>query len=171
MAVVIPLKLVYTPVDATVTAIRNYQVPSTKFIINQTPVAGGDRLRDERTHPHRPRLVVYRSTCPPLSSSPPRDQLCNRSCSNKHTHCHGPQRTALSGLWAIPSTESGPQPLLDTYNLSSLALTPGEPTPYVCMSRYVSMVHTHMWYVRGYVLGEEGVNVSSSIGRNSKLEG
>jgi hypothetical protein len=28
-----------------------------------------------------------------------------------------------------------------------------------------------MWYVRGYVLGEEGVNVSSSIGRNSKLEG
>jgi hypothetical protein len=28
VAVVIPLKLVYTPVDATVTAIRNYQVPS-----------------------------------------------------------------------------------------------------------------------------------------------
>ena len=28
MAVVIPLKLVYTPVDDTVTAIRNYQVPS-----------------------------------------------------------------------------------------------------------------------------------------------
>ena len=71
---------------------------------------------------------------------------------------------ALSGLWAIPSTESGPQPLLVTYNLSSLALTPGEPTPYVCM--YVSMVHTHMWYVRGYVLGEEGVNASTSRGRN-----
>ena len=53
-------------------------------------------------------------------------------------HCHGPQRAALSGLWGIPSTESGPQPLLVTYNLSSLALTPGEPTPYVCM--YVSMV-------------------------------
>ena len=31
VAVVIPLKLVYTPVDATVTAIRNYQVPSTKW--------------------------------------------------------------------------------------------------------------------------------------------
>ena len=84
-------------------------------------------------------------------------------------HCHGPQRAALSGLWAIPSTESGPQPLLDTYNLSSLALTPGEPTPYVCM--YVRMVPTHMWYVRGYVLGEEGVNASTSRGRNSKLEG
>ena len=52
-------------------------------------------------------------------------------------HCHGPQRDALSGLWAIPSTESGPQPLLVTYNLSPLALTPGEPTPYVCM--YVGM--------------------------------
>ena len=36
-------------------------------------------------------------------------------------HCHGPQRAAFSGLWAIPSTESGPQPLLVTYNLSSLA--------------------------------------------------
>ena len=30
MAVVIPLKLVYTPADATVTAIHDYQVPSTK---------------------------------------------------------------------------------------------------------------------------------------------
>jgi len=28
-----------------------------------------------------------------------------------------------------------------------------------------------MWYVRGYVLGEEGVNASTSRGRNSKLEG
>ncbi len=35
-------------------------------------------------------------------------------------------------------TGTGPQPPLVTYNLSSLALTPGEPTPYVCM--YVSMV-------------------------------
>ena len=28
-----------------------------------------------------------------------------------------------------------------------------------------------MWYVRGYVVGEEGVNTSTSRGRNSKLEG
>ncbi len=65
-------------------------------------------------------------------------QLCvpfiiNQTPAAGGDHCHGPQRAALSGLWAIPSTESGPQPLLDTYNLSSLALTPGEPTPYVCM--------------------------------------
>ena len=31
------------------------------------------------------------STCPPLSSSPPREQLCNRSCSNKHTRYPGPR--------------------------------------------------------------------------------
>jgi len=78
-------------------------------------------------------------------------------------------RSRVCGQSLIPSTESGSQPPLDTYNLSSLALTPGEPTPYVCM--YVSMVHTHMWYVRGYVLGEGGVNASTSIERNSKLEG
>jgi hypothetical protein len=109
------------------------------------------------------------------------DMVGNLKSSNKHLvcvpfiinqtpaagrdHCHGPQRAALSGLWAIPSTESGAQPLLVTYNLSSLALTPGEPTPYVCM--YVSMVCG--MYVG--VLGEEGVNASTSRGRNSKLEG
>ena len=37
---------------------------------------------------------------------------------------------------------------------------------YVCHTREYGM-----WYVRGYVVGEEGVNASSSIGRNSKLEG
>ena len=35
--------------------------------------------------PHRPRLVVSRSTCPPISPPPPSKQLCTRSCSNKHT--------------------------------------------------------------------------------------
>ena len=52
-------------------------------------VQGSSRVpvSDEQTHPHRPRLVVSHSTCPPLSSPPPREQLCKRSCSNKtHTH-------------------------------------------------------------------------------------
>ena len=40
-------------------------------------------VRDGQTSPHRPRLVVSCSTCPPPSSPPPR--LCTRSCSNK-TH-------------------------------------------------------------------------------------
>ncbi len=54
-------------------------------------------VRDERTHPHRPRLVVSHSTCPPLSSSPPREQLCNRSCSNKHTHTIHPREQLCIG--------------------------------------------------------------------------
>jgi len=36
--------------------------------------------------PHKPRLVVSHSRCPPLSSSPPSAQLCNRYCSNKQQH-------------------------------------------------------------------------------------
>jgi hypothetical protein len=44
-------------------------------------------VRDGQPSPHRPRLVVARSTCPPISPPPPpRKQLCTRSCSNKHTH-------------------------------------------------------------------------------------
>ena len=43
-------------------------------------------VRDGQTSPHRPRLVVSRSTCPPPSQPPPHEQLCNRYCSNKHTH-------------------------------------------------------------------------------------
>jgi hypothetical protein len=42
-------------------------------------------LRDGQTSPHRPQLVVSRSTCPSISPPPPRKQLCTRSCSNKHT--------------------------------------------------------------------------------------
>jgi hypothetical protein len=42
-------------------------------------------VRDGQTSPHRPRIVVSRSTFPPLSP-PLREQLGNRYCSNKHTH-------------------------------------------------------------------------------------
>ena len=42
-------------------------------------------VRDGQTCPHRPRLVVSRSTCPPHSTIqlPQREHLCDRSCSNK----------------------------------------------------------------------------------------
>ena len=43
-------------------------------------------VRDGQTSPHRPRLVVSRSTCPPLSLSPPREQLLFRYCSNNNKH-------------------------------------------------------------------------------------
>jgi hypothetical protein len=42
-------------------------------------------VRDGQTSPNRPRLVVSRSTCPPLFPLPPSERLCNRYCSNKHT--------------------------------------------------------------------------------------
>ncbi len=45
---------------------------------------------DGQTSPHRPRLVVSRSTCPPIFPPSPRKQLCTRSCSNKHTHIMPP---------------------------------------------------------------------------------
>ena len=58
-------------------------------------VPGSSRVpvRDGPTSSHWPRLVVSRSTCPPfpptftvLGGPPPREQLCNRYFSNKHTH-------------------------------------------------------------------------------------
>ena len=43
---------------------------------------------DEQTHPHRPRLVVSHSTCPPLSSSPHAHSFVIGPAVIKHTH-HG----------------------------------------------------------------------------------
>jgi hypothetical protein len=80
VAVVIPLKLVYTPVDATVTAIHNYQ--------------GGDQPR------------LSQNTQNPLSSSPLREQLYHRSCSNKHTQILFLMRWRMKNL---PNTEQDSQ--------------------------------------------------------------
>jgi hypothetical protein len=55
----------------------------------------------------------------------------------------------LMGLWAIPSTESDPQPLLVTYNPSSLPLTPSPPPHSVFM--YVGM---GFLYMLGYVMDD-----------------
>jgi hypothetical protein len=41
-------------------------------------------VRDGQPSPHRPRIVVSRGTCPPISP-PPTQTVCTRSCSNKHT--------------------------------------------------------------------------------------
>jgi len=52
---------------------------------------------DGQTSPHRPRLVVSRSTCPPLSSPPPREQLCHR---NKTDRTMRSGSNALHSTWA-----------------------------------------------------------------------
>jgi hypothetical protein len=68
--------------------LRSPSSPPPSF--TQSPSPPRSPVRDGHTSPHRPRLVVSRSTCPPLSFSPPREQLCNRYCSNKHAHTHTP---------------------------------------------------------------------------------
>jgi hypothetical protein len=55
-------------------------------VSHNLPLPPHSLVRDGQTSPHRPRLVVCRGTCPPLSPSPPREQFYNRFCSNKHTH-------------------------------------------------------------------------------------
>jgi hypothetical protein len=47
-------------------------------------------VRDEQTHPHRPRLVVSHSTCPPLSSPPHANSFVICPAVIKHTHTHFP---------------------------------------------------------------------------------
>ena len=65
----------------------------------QYPFPSRSLVRDGHTSPHMPRLVVPRSTCPSLSPSSPRSQLCNRSCSNKHTHSQRDQYLCRTALW------------------------------------------------------------------------
>jgi hypothetical protein len=60
--------------------------PSRHPPFTQYPFPSRSLVRDGHTSPHKPRIVVPHSTCPSLSPSPPRTQLYNRSCSNKHTH-------------------------------------------------------------------------------------
>jgi hypothetical protein len=66
-------------------------------------------VRDGQTSSHKPRLVVSRSTRPPLPPPPPREQLCNRYvtryCSNKHTPGQSTALPGCWGLWAIPLTK------------------------------------------------------------------
>jgi len=52
----------------------------------QSPYPPRSLVRDEQTHPHRPRLVVSHSTCPALSSSPPANSfVIGPAVINTHT--------------------------------------------------------------------------------------
>jgi hypothetical protein len=52
----------------------------------QSPYPPRSLVRYEQTHPHRPRLVVSHSTCPPLSSSPHANSFVIGPAVIKHTH-------------------------------------------------------------------------------------
>jgi hypothetical protein len=74
------------------------------------------RHHHHNKHTHTHRLVVSRSTCPPISP-PPRKQLCTTSCSNKHTQPLGVVRMGarhadgrLGGLWSRHALKEGKRP-------------------------------------------------------------
>ena len=53
----------------------------------QSPYPPCSLVRDGQPHPHRPRLVVSHSTCPPLSSSPPANSfVTGPAVINTHTY-------------------------------------------------------------------------------------
>jgi hypothetical protein len=52
-------------------------------------------VRDEQTHPHRPRLVVSHSTCPPLSSSPHANSFVIGPAVIKHAHTQKEREVCL----------------------------------------------------------------------------
>jgi len=94
------------PVDLSKFCPHSPSAPPPSF--PQSPYPPCSLVRDELTHPHRPRLVVYHSTCRPLSS-PPREQLCNRSCSNKQTHAIARHKLRASNYVQV-RRNSGRQP-------------------------------------------------------------
>jgi hypothetical protein len=63
--------------------VLKYRVPHGSHF-TQSPSPPRSLVRDGQPSPHRSQLVVSRSTCPPLPL-PPREQLYQRYCSNKHT--------------------------------------------------------------------------------------
>jgi hypothetical protein len=74
----------------------------------QSPYPPRSLVRAGQTSPRRPRLVVSRSTCPPLSSPPPREQLCTRSWSNKiHTRPDSPKCPARRTGQDSPADRGG----------------------------------------------------------------
>jgi hypothetical protein len=76
-------------------------------------VPGSSRVpvHDEQTHPHRPRLVVSHSTCPPLSSPPHANSFVIGPAVIKHTH-----RVSIYSIpypakcWNFSSTCTFPRP-------------------------------------------------------------
>ena len=62
--------------------------PSRHPHFTQYPSPSCSLVRDEQTHPHKPRLVGSHSTCPPLSSSPHANSFVIGPAVIKHTQTH-----------------------------------------------------------------------------------
>ena len=58
------------------------------LLSHNLPTPPRSLVRDEQTHPHRPRLVVSHSTCPPLSSPPHAHSFVLGPAVIKHTRQH-----------------------------------------------------------------------------------
>jgi hypothetical protein len=54
------------------------------LLSQKSPSPPRSLVRDGQTSPHRPRLVVSRSTCPPLSPSPHANNFIGTAVINKH---------------------------------------------------------------------------------------
>ncbi len=81
VAVVICLKLVFGPCgshhySAITQHKHKHNTYSSPFTQSPYPPRSSSLVRDEQTHPHRSRLVVSHSTCPPLSSPGIRSPIC-----------------------------------------------------------------------------------------------
>ncbi len=63
-------------------------------------------------HAKKARARARASAPAPARAPAPAPAHSNQTPAAGGDHSHGPQRAAFSGLWAIPSTESGSQPLL-----------------------------------------------------------
>ena len=77
----------------------------------QSPYPPRSLVRDGQTSPHRPRLVVSHSTCPPLSSPPHANSFVIGPAVIKHTH-----RVSIYSIpypakcWNFSSTCTFPRP-------------------------------------------------------------
>jgi hypothetical protein len=75
-------------------------------------------VRDGQTHPHRPRLVVSHSTCPPLSSSPHAHSFVIGPAVIKHSTASNTTRvsgflTPSSVLFSTQESRVGPVPRME----------------------------------------------------------
>jgi hypothetical protein len=66
----------------------------------QSPFPPRSLVRDGQTSPHRPRLVVSRSTCPPLSPSPHANSfIIGTAVQNTHTVNEYHRREPRTNIW------------------------------------------------------------------------